>query len=216
MENLNLADLNLSLEESRYIIEFLTRKRNIKKYKRKSSNELLHDIKENNQQQKIESKNKKRINIIREELKYLSHKLSRSDLKEIKKNLYNIEKRKQFESKKTKRYLDYEYRGIKNIQNLFKLSIDKNYYKPILVKSGYNSNYIQYESKGDKILTLKEYLALIEKYLRKLINYHKNKGEWKLQLTAEISFISLKPGSDETRVMHTKSDNGEIMNGSDR
>ena len=106
MENLNLADLNLSLEESRYIIEFLTRKRNIKKYKRKSSNELLHDIKENNQQQKIESKNKKRINIIREELKYLSHKLSRSDLKEIKKNLYDIEKRKQFESKKTKRYLD--------------------------------------------------------------------------------------------------------------
>ena len=43
---------------------------------------------------------------------------------------------------------------------MFKLPIDKNYYKPILVKSGYNGNYIQYESKGDKILTLKEYLAL--------------------------------------------------------
>ena len=98
---------------------------------------------------------------------------------------------------------------------MFKLSIDKDYYKPILVKSGYNNNYIQYESKGDKILTLKEYLALIEQYLRKLINYYKNNGEWKLQLTAEISFISLKPGSDETRVMHTKSDNEEIMNGSD-
>ena len=96
-----------------------------------------------------------------------------------------------------------------------KLSIDKDYYKPILVKSSYNNNYIQYESKGDKILTLKEYLALIERYLRKLINYYKNKGEWKLQLTAEISFISLKPGSDETRVKHTKSDNEEIMNGSD-
>ena len=98
---------------------------------------------------------------------------------------------------------------------MFKLSIDKDHYKPILVKSGYNNNYIQYESKGDKILTLKEYLALIEQYLRKLINYYKNKGEWKLQLTAEISFISLKPGFDETRVMHTKSDNEEIMNGSD-
>ena len=110
---------------------------------------------------------------------------------------------------------DFEYRGIKNIHNLFKLSIDKDYYKPILVKSGYNNNYVQYESKGDKILTLKEYLALIERYLRKLINYYKNKGEWKLQLTAEISFISLKPGSDETRVIHTKSDNEEIMNGSD-
>ena len=97
MENLNLADLNLSLEESRDIIEFLAKKRNIKNYKRKSSNELLHAIKENNKQQKIKSKNEERINTIREELKDLSYKLSRSELKEIKKNLYNIEKRKQFE-----------------------------------------------------------------------------------------------------------------------
>ena len=110
---------------------------------------------------------------------------------------------------------DFEYRGIENIHNLFKLSIDKDYYKPILVKSGYNNNYIQYESKGDKILTLKEYLPLIERYLRKLLNYYKNKGEWKLQLTAEISFISLKPGSDETLDMHTKRNNEEIMNGND-
>ena len=65
---------------------------------------------------------------------------------------------------------DFEYRGIKNVHNLFKLSIGKDYYKPILVKSGYNNNYIQYESKGDKILTLKEYLALTEQYLRELIN----------------------------------------------
>ena len=172
------------------------------------------------------------MNTIREELKDLSYKLSRSELKEIKKNLYNIEKRKQFESKKAKRYLDqldkkilkldkyhyhddYEYRGIKNIQNLFKLSIDKNYYKPILVEGGYNNNYIQYESKGDKILAFKEYLALIERYLRKLIHYYKNKSEWKLQLTAEISFVSLKPGSDETRVMHTRSDSEEFINDSD-
>ena len=110
---------------------------------------------------------------------------------------------------------DFEYRGIKNVQDLFKLSIDKDYYKPKLVKSGYNNNYVRYESKGDKILTVKEYLALKEQYLRELINYYKNKGEWKIQLTAEINFISLKPGSDETRVMHTKCDNEEIMIGSD-
>ena len=99
MENLNLADLKLSLEESRDIIEFLTKKRNIKNYKRKSSNELLRAIKENknNQQQKIKSKNKKIIDIIREELKELSYKLSKSEFKEIKENLYNIEKRNQFE-----------------------------------------------------------------------------------------------------------------------
>ena len=96
MDNLNLTDLNLSSEESRDIIEFLARKRNIKNYKRKPSNELLRAIKENknNQQQ---SKNKKRIDIIGEELKESSYKLSKSELKEIKKNLYNIEKRTQFE-----------------------------------------------------------------------------------------------------------------------
>ena len=34
-------------------------------------------------------------------------------------------------------------------------------------------------------------------------------------MTAEINFISLKPGSDETRIMYTRSDNEEFMNGSD-
>ena len=70
-------------------------------------------------------------------------------------------------------------------------------------------------SKTNNILTVEEYLALIEPYLRELINYYKNKGEWKIQLTAQINFIFLKPDSDETRVMHTKSDNKEFMNGSE-
>ena len=98
---------------------------------------------------------------------------------------------------------------------MFKLSIDKDYYKPKFVKSGYNNNYIRYESKGNKILTVKEYLALIEQYLEHLINDYKNKGKWKIQLTAEINFTSLKSDSNETRIMHTKSDNEEIMAGSD-
>ena len=94
---------------------------------------------------------------------------------------------------------------------MFKISI----YKPTIVKSGYNNNYIEYRSEGDKLLTIKEYLNLIEPYLRELINDHKNKGERKIQLMAQINFISLRPGSDETRVMHTKSINEEFMNGSD-
>ena len=93
--------------------------------------------------------------------------------------------------------------------------INKDHYKPILVKSSYNGNYVQYESKGDKVLTLKEYLSLVEKYLRELIEEYKLKGEWKVQLIGEINFISLKPGSDETRIMHTRSDNIEIMIGYD-
>ena len=34
-------------------------------------------------------------------------------------------------------------------------------------------------------------------------------------MTTEINFISLKPGSDETPIMHTKSDNTEITIGND-
>ena len=98
---------------------------------------------------------------------------------------------------------------------MFILSIDKDYYKPKFVKSGYNNNYIRYESKRHKILTVKEYLSLIEPYLADMINDYKSKGEWKIQLTAEINFTSLKPDSNDTRIMHTKSDNKEIMIGSD-
>ena len=80
---------------------------------------------------------------------------------------------------------------------MFRLSISEDYYKPTLVKTGYSGNYTKYESKGDKILTVKEYLSLIEPYLAGMINDYKSKGEWKVQLTAETNFISLKPGSDD-------------------
>ena len=41
-----------------------------------------------------------RIDDIREDLKDLSYKLSKSELQKIRKSLYNIEKTKQFNSKK--------------------------------------------------------------------------------------------------------------------
>ena len=230
--NIKLQDLDLSLEEERGITEFIARKRNIKNYKRKSTNKLLQTIKENKGNQK-QSKNKKRIDTTREELKDLRYKLSKKELEDIRKNLYNIEKTKQFNSIKTNKYLDEldekilkldgyyqdyddsEYIGIKDLRDLFKLSINEDYYKPTLAKSGYNNNCTQYENKGDKILTLEEYFALIEQYLRELTDYYKNKGEWKVQLIADINFISLKPGSDETHSIYTKSDNVEIRIGDD-
>ena len=100
---------------------------------------------------------------------------------------------------------------------MFDLSISEDYYKPIIVNDAFNNNYIQYESKGDKdkILKIREYLNMIRPYLVDMINDHKNQSEWKIQLTMRINFISSKPGSDETRIMHTKSNNTEIMNGSD-
>ena len=98
---------------------------------------------------------------------------------------------------------------------MFDLSISEDCYKSIIVKSASNNNDIQYESKGDKILTTKENLSMIEPYLVDMINDYKNKGEWIIQLTAEINFISFKPGFDETHTMFTKSINAEIMIGSD-
>ena len=62
---------------------------------------------------------------------------------------------------------------------------------------------------------LKEYLNLIEKYLKELIEEYKLKGEWKVQLTIEVNFISLKLGFDKTRIMYTRRDNVEIMFGDD-
>ena len=56
------------------------------------------------------SKNKKRIDIEREKLKELRHKLSKSDLKKFKKYLYNIEKKEELlESETTKEYFDELY-----------------------------------------------------------------------------------------------------------
>ena len=186
---------------------------------------------------KKQSKNKKRIDDIREELKNPKYNILKSELKNIKRNFYNIEKQRKISLKKTSKYLDelderitrldkyhdnddFEYKGIKDIENLFKISIDKDYYKPQLNKpqlnkSGYNKNYAQYECKRDKILSLREYLNLIGKYLRELIEEYKLKEKWKVQLTIEVNFISLKPGSNETRIMYTRSDNIEIMFGDD-
>ena len=99
---------------------------------------------------------------------------------------------------------------------MFDLSIGKDYYKPIIVTGAFNNNYIRYESKGDKdkILTVNEYLEMIRPHLIYMINDHKTQSEWKIQLTVAINFISSKPGSSETRIMHAKSDNVEIMIGS--
>ena len=51
---------------------------------------------------------------------------------------------------------------------------------------------VQYESKGDKILTLREYLALIERYFRELINYYKNKGEITINSRNQLYFFKTK------------------------
>ena len=137
------------------------------------------------------SKNKKRIETTRKKLKELHRKLSKSDLKTTKRHLYNIENKKELlESEITKecfdeldkKFLEFDdndndddFLGIENVQDLFKISI----YKPTIVKSGYDNNYIEYRSEGDTLLTIEEYLNLIESNLRELINDHKTKANGK-------------------------------------
>ena len=45
---------------------------------------------------------------------------------------------------------DFDYYGIRDIENLFDKVSEEDYYKPILVKSSFNGNYKYYESRGDK------------------------------------------------------------------
>ena len=229
MKSVSLKDLILSPEESKDIAELLAQKRGIKDNENMSNDKLLGALKVS------ENKNKTRIEKIKEEIKKLQHKFSRQKLKEILKSLYEIENRKNLSaSKKTLKclnklekiiyklniYYDYddvEYRGIKDINDLFGFSISEDYFKPIIVNNAFNNNDIQYESKRDKdkILTITEYLNMIRPYLVDMINDHKSQSEWKIQLAMAINFISSKPNSDETRIMYIKSINTEIMIGSD-
>ena len=120
---------------------------------------------------------KARIEKIRKEFNETRYRFSNLKIKKIRKNLYKIENEKNLsESKikeieiffteleenlfKTKMYYDYddiEPRGIRNVRDLFDLSIDEDYFKPI------KASYIQYKSKGDKgkTLSIKEYLNMI-------------------------------------------------------
>ena len=59
-----------------------------------------------------------------------------------------------------------------------------------------------------------QYLTNIREHLRKLMNDKRKKGEWKIQLIMKINFISSQNFID-TRDMHSKSDNVEIIMGND-
>ena len=85
------------------------------------------------------------------------------------------------------------------------------YYKPIPAKSSFNGNYVKYTSSGDFTSSIGVYFEKINFYLSNLIYYYMLKGEWKIQLSMKISFIS--PINEETDIMHSKSDNIEIMRG---
>ena len=181
------------------------------------SKELIKSIKTKPQQP-----SPKRIDDIRKKLNELKHNFSRIEFNKIRKNLYNLKNKNKL-SKKSSKYLNElnekiinlneheDFIGLENVKDLYSI-LD---YKPILINTGFTNNYLDYGSEGSNSLSFTEYLDLIKPYLEDLINEKKTKGEWKLQLTAKICFVSLKPDSDETRLMYTRSDPEEFMNGSE-
>ena len=97
------------------------------------------------------------------------------------------------------------------IKNLFEHE-EKNYYKPVRANNFWSNNYTEYKSNGDRNKTpsVEQYLNKVISYLKDIKNNLKKLGTWKIQLTIAINFIS-SIDNDEERVMHSKSDNLEVM-----
>ena len=235
-------------------IKQIAKMRRIKNYKNMSKERLLSALNKSESAMSGNNFDNARIKKIREDLNKLRDRFLKPKIKEIIRNVYEIENKKNLSKSKIKeieqnlieleeslfklsKYYDYDdikYKGIRDVENLFNRSTDEDYYRPIRTKCAFNDNFIVYESKGDKDkkLSPKEYLDMIKPYLWDIINdnktpknlrvhssnevidYETQFGEWKIQLTMSINFISSKD-SDETRNMHTKSDNIEIMMGSE-
>ena len=177
------------------------------------------------------------IKEVREFFNEIRGSLSREETKRTRKELYkkevlhNFLKEKEQEGSLTNkqknvlknigRYLKKLNNGLKKLNKyqddithgLDYLFNEEDYYKPTEVKSAFDGNYVLHESRGDKDaeLALYEYFDKIKPHLKDMIE---SKGEWKIQITIRIIFISFID-KNETQVMHTKSDNVENMNGTD-
>ena len=185
----------------------------------KTQQKLIKSIKT---QQKLTKKTKSQ----RELIKSLRKLKKQQQTRKIRNSFYNIDKkinntnvddfieniRDLFNNKLDKKINNNNntnYDFIENIRDLFSI-LD---YEPVLIKSEFEGNYLEYMSNGNNSLSFNEYLELIKPYLYDLINVYKAKGEWKLQLSAEISFVSRKPDSNEMHIMYTRSTPEEIIIG---
>ena len=180
------------------------------------------------------------INSIKDAKKLLNEhrsNLSRKEINEIRKKIHKKEAVYNFLKEKDQK--DREKRVLKNIDMYlknFKKDLEKlqkyhynttygldclfdelnenDYYEPKEVKNAFDSSYMLYESRGDKDnkLAIYEYFDIIKPYLRVMIDNHKARGEWKIQLSMRIILVSFTD-ANETRVMQTKSNNIVIISG---
>ena len=166
-----------------------------------------------------------KISDIRRILNRLRDILPRKYRKEIKDKLYEIEHQRNIseaEKEENDEYLrklvrilnnkekyglydrdDFDYYGIRDIENLFDKVSEEDYYKPILVKNSFKGNYKYYESRGDKEkrLSVRQYLNKITPHLYDLINDHRiAKRVLKIQISMRVNFICPKD-TGETRTI---------------
>ena len=170
--------------------------------------------------------NKRRCNLLRKETKRIRNELYKKEaiysfLKEkdgltdkekiVLKNIGKYLKKLNNDFKKLQKYQDNITYGL---DYLFNELNEEDYYEPKEIKSAFDGSYMLYESRGDKDnkLALYEYFDIIRPYLKDLIDDHKAKGEWKIQLSMGMIFVSFTY-ANETREMHTKSDNIAIVSG---
>ena len=128
------------------------------------------------------------------------------------KNIGKYLKKLNIDFKKLDKYQDNITYGLNYLFNELK----EEYYEPKETKSAFDGSCMLYETRGDEDakLALYEYFDKIIPYLKDMINDYKSKGEWQIQITMRIIFVSFID-NNETQAMHTKSDNIEIMNGVD-
>ena len=114
--------------------------------------------------------------------------------------LKNIEQYLKNFKKDLEKLQKYQYNITYGLDYLFNELAEVDNYERREVRSTFNGSYVLYESKGDKNnkLALHEYFDTIRPYLKDMIDKHKARGEWKIQLSMRIIFVSFID-ANETR-----------------
>ena len=158
-------DNNAEIGETKKIFNELRNnfsKEEIKKIRRKfrfteSIDEYLKELEQKDSLAKQEKREKKRY----------TKELQKAEefFKKLKKDLNRLEQYQHDDNE------DQDYKGIRQIENLFNKINEEDYYKPIKTKHAFDDDYIEYESRGDKDnnLLLVEYLNIIRPYFRDMI-----------------------------------------------
>ena len=153
-----------------------------------------------NESESAKSLDNAKIEKIREDFNKLRDRFLKPKIKEIRKNLYEIENKNLSESKtkeieknlfeleeslfKLKKYYDYDdakYKGIRDVENLFNQSTDGDYYNPTKIKSA--SMEI---TSNIKAMGTKKYLDTIRLYLSDIINDHKTRKTLRVHSSNEV------------------------------